>query len=244
MRLGVFLLTLIGLLAGLAPAAADIRIGEAQLAGGYLIITGRTDLPNFMVVLDDSYSATTDRRGRFGFRLVYLPPTCIATLKAGDETRRVVIANCAPAGSPGPKGEPGPSGPQGEVGPPGAQGATGARGEPGPPGPRGEPGPAGPPGARAEAGLPLAPALQAEPESTASTSAAVGGRRVRPLRRHAHRPPARPRDRREAGGPVIVWPSDAGGRPRLFFTQPAGGFGAAGRALRGGRAMHILGPHE
>jgi hypothetical protein len=154
-----------------APAAAEIEIREAQIAGGYLLISGRTTFRNFLVVLDRRHSATADRRGRFSFRLAYIQPGCIGTLEAGTETRQVVIANCGmgatgPAGPPGPagpQGPPGPAGPQGGEGPPGmpgpagpaglpgapgrdgAAGLPGPAGPPGPPGPQGPPGPAGPP---------------------------------------------------------------------------------------------------
>jgi Collagen triple helix repeat (20 copies) len=79
-------------------------------------------------VLDDSYSVTADGRGRFRFNIIYLPPSCIGTLKVGNETQRAVIANCGPTGPAGPKGEAGTSG---------APGAAGARGATGPAGPAG-----------------------------------------------------------------------------------------------------------
>jgi hypothetical protein len=139
--------TLLALIAALvlmrAPAAAEIRVGEALIIGGYLVVTGRTDTPDLIVVLDDNYPATGDSGGRFAFRIVYLPLNCIVTLKAGSDSRRVVIANCAPKGEPGTRGEPGA---KGDAGPPGPPGEVGLAGVPGPQGPAGLQGPAGPQG--------------------------------------------------------------------------------------------------
>lgn len=179
-------------LAGLwpLPAAAEIEIGEAQIAGGYLVITGRTSFRNFLVVLDERHSAPADRRGRFRFRIAYIPPGCIGVLKAGDETRQVVIANCGigatgsagpqglpgppgpagaqgPAGSQGPAGLPGPPGPAGAQGPAGPQGPSGVAGPPGPSGPAGPQGPPGPPGPPGPAGPTGARALSPEAVRTA-----------------------------------------------------------------------------
>lgn len=279
-RVRMILLPLICFFAWVAPAAADIRIAEAQIANGYLVITGRTDFPHFLVALDDRHSATTDRRGRFAFRIVYIPPNCIGTLKAGTDTRRVVIANCAPTAGPGSQGEPGPPGPKGEAGPPGPPGATGARGDPGPPGPRGEAGLQGPPGAagppgreapagpigprgepsqpgpRGEAGAAGPPGQRLGPEVTGSIQQIRVNRSRRPraimlVKPHKTQPYARqvPRRSRQApdlGGPVLVWPSDAGtgGPQRLYFSQSAGGFRGTRRMPRGGRGMHILGSDD
>lgn len=134
------------------PTRADIRIGEAQIAGGLLVITGRTDSPNVRVVLDDAHEMIADAQGRFAFRIVYHPPTCIGTLKAGTDTRRALVANCAPAGkgAPGPKGDAGAPGSRGDVGSPGAEGRQGAAG---PKGDTGSVGPLGPQGARGEPGV-------------------------------------------------------------------------------------------
>jgi hypothetical protein len=142
--------TLLALTAALVlmrePAAAEIRVGEAQIVGGNLVVTGRADSPNLVVVLDDNYSATADSGGRFAFRIVYLPPSCIVTLKAGGDSRRVVIANCAPKGEPGANGDAGPPGRPGEVGLAGVPGAQGPAGLQGPAGPQGSAGPQGPQG--------------------------------------------------------------------------------------------------
>ncbi len=170
-------LALVCLAAGATPALAQIRIDEARIVAGDLRVSGRAK-PNITVTFDEQHETRTTPGGFFTFRLQYLPPDCVGTLKAGDESRDVVISGCGPAGPAGPKGDPGApgsagsagaAGAQGPAGPPGPQGPAGPRGEPGPagpPGPRGEPGPAGPPGPRGEPGPagPPGPAGTANPQ--------------------------------------------------------------------------------
>jgi hypothetical protein len=173
--------------ANAGPADAAIRVNDARITGGELVIAGRTEAGNATVTFDEQYSVTSDARGRFAFHLIYRPPSCTGTLKSGSEARRVVIANCGPMGPPGPRGERGAQGPQGvagvvgpagPAGPRGEQGPRGERGSPGPAGPVGEhgpPGPAGPPGPRGPSGLvgspgpagPLGPAGPAGPPEKA-----------------------------------------------------------------------------
>jgi hypothetical protein len=139
------------------PSLAEIQIDEARIAAGDLRISGRVKQRGAIVVLDDDISTQADRNGRFSFRVPYMPPTCVVKLKAGDEEREAVIAQCGSLGPRGDKGEPGPTGPQGPrgeagpAGPPGPPGPPGPKGEAGPPGPVGE---RGPPGPRGEPGPP------------------------------------------------------------------------------------------
>jgi len=129
-------------------AAADISISAARIAEGDLIVMGQVDEPNTEITLDDVFSETTDGRGRFMFRVVYHPASCIVILKAAATQRSVVVGNC---GQMGPRGEPGPVGPRGD------------RGDPGPPGPAGPP---GPPGDAVDL-EPLRPPLRGAPRSGA-----------------------------------------------------------------------------
>ena len=123
MRLVLTLLALAALSATARPAAAAIRVAEARVANGYLVISGDTDLPSFLVVLDDRYSAAPDGQGRFSFRLLYVPPDCVGTLRAGDETRRVTIADCTPRPAARAPAVPEPQAPQHETGAPDAPAA-------------------------------------------------------------------------------------------------------------------------
>src|ERR687890_2092287 len=80
-----------------APARAQIHVDEARIARGDLRISGWTT-PRTLIAVDEQFVATTDSRGRFRFRLPYLPADCIANLKAGSHGRDVVLANCGPRG--------------------------------------------------------------------------------------------------------------------------------------------------
>ena len=59
------LLAVTSALATVCPAAADIKVNDALVSGGNLVISGWTDRANHLVILDDSYSVTADGRGRF-----------------------------------------------------------------------------------------------------------------------------------------------------------------------------------
>ncbi len=168
-RIGFIVLAAAAMLAP-GGASAQIRIDEARIAGGELRVTGRIAGRNVPVTIDDDIATTSDAQGRFRFRVPYLPQDCTAVVRAGEESREIVIANCAAArpagrkgdagppgaaglpGAPGERGPAGERGPPGEAGapgergPPGERGADGAAGAPGPQGPRGEAGPAGPAG--------------------------------------------------------------------------------------------------
>ncbi|MGD9845798.1 MAG: collagen-like protein [Variibacter sp.] len=148
----VFFVTFACALAAPFAARAEIRLRDATIAAGNLVVAGRTTSPHFMVVLDERYSVTADSRGRFAFRIVYIPPDCIGTLRAGADTLRFVVANCGPVGPRGEKGERGPPGPPGAAGPEGARGPQGPAGAAGPKGDQGERGPRGPIGPRGDPG--------------------------------------------------------------------------------------------
>lgn len=134
------------------PPVQPIQVWDARIEGGDLHVTGSVRKSGVTVTLDDDISVLSDRRGRFEFRLPYRPATCVAVIKAGEDEREAVVANCAPEGPAGKPGEPGPAGPQGTAGlqgPPGPTGAEGPKGDQGPKGeagPKGEVGPAGSPG--------------------------------------------------------------------------------------------------
>lgn len=152
------------------PPSQPIQIWDARIEGGDLRISGSVRKSGATVILDDDISVLSDRRGRFEFRLPYRPATCVAVVKAGEDEREAVIANCAPEGPAGKAGEAGPQGsaglqgppgvagpkgepgPAGEQGPKGEQGAKGEAGPAGPAGPKGETGPKGEAGLKGEAG--------------------------------------------------------------------------------------------
>ncbi len=85
---------------GLKPqvAAAAIRIEQALIDGGDLDVTGSAD-PGSVVILDGHFEFTADGSGRFAFKLVYRPDTCIVELTSPTQDAvRAVIAHCGPSG--------------------------------------------------------------------------------------------------------------------------------------------------
>jgi hypothetical protein len=139
----------------LSPAEARIRLTDSEILAGVLVVAGHTQHTNEAISLDGKFTTTSDRHRRFYFRVPYYPPSCMVTLKAGDDERTAAVAVCAAAGNAGPRGDAGPQGiagamgPQGPQGPRGPQGAAGPQGIAGPPGARG---PQGPQGLRGPAG--------------------------------------------------------------------------------------------
>jgi hypothetical protein len=86
------------------PAAAEFSIRTALITQGDLWVTGEVNEPNTTITLDDSFTARTDETGHFQFRVAYHPATCTVLLKAGAQSRAVVIENCGQRGPPGPPG--------------------------------------------------------------------------------------------------------------------------------------------
>src|SRR5688572_21411418 len=78
---------------------AEIVVEEATIAGGQLHVIGRVNPPaEVTVTLDNAHNIRTERNGRFTFRVVYHPATCIATLAAGKDSTRAVVKGCGQAG--------------------------------------------------------------------------------------------------------------------------------------------------
>lgn len=139
------------------PVRQPIMVDDARLVGGDLRITGRVPKAGLQVTLDDEIAVISGRGGRFSFSVPYLPPNCVATLKAGEDEREAVIANCGPKGENGAQGQAGDRGAPGPKGEAGLKGEAGPPGEPGIPGPLGAPGPIGAAGAagpKGDAGVP------------------------------------------------------------------------------------------
>jgi collagen triple helix repeat protein len=173
---------------------AGIGLRVAAIRAGELVIAGQAPSPRAVVSADNRYSTSSNRAGRFAFRLAYYPMNCAVTLKSGDIERKAVVANCA-AGEPGrsgasgglgPAGASGPQGPQGPLGPQGPQGVPGAQGPQGPAGPRGEAGIAGPQGPQGVPGSegpqgPAGPPGEAGPSGPRG-EAGVAGPQIRRVR--------------------------------------------------------------
>lgn len=164
---------------GVHGAEAAIKIDQAYISSGLLFVSGTAD-PGSLISLDGRFDRLAGNTGRFTFKLVYHPTTCIVNLTSTTQAQvRGVVANC---GSPGVM----PTGdwvgtrdyeegdlvtfegstwravrgvPEGRV--PGASGndtywekfaARGAAGPRGPAGPKGDTGDPGPPGPKGDTG--------------------------------------------------------------------------------------------
>ena len=153
------------------PVQAKIRIREAALHSGTVVIAGRTG-PHQVVTLNRRLHKRADRRGRFVFYLDHAPRGCTVRLSSGRHERRAAIEGCRthraakarhaagvrhfavrPA-HPTNRSALKPHAPERTERPQsspvpavqGLRGETGAAGPAGPQGPRGERGEAGPPG--------------------------------------------------------------------------------------------------
>jgi hypothetical protein len=143
---------------------SELRVDEAQIVNGRMVIAGRVGLANAAVSVGSNV-VQSDPHG--GLReTLNVPPACAVRVRYGAEIFEKNFKNCdpkdnvGPIGPPGPKGDPGPigpAGPRGEQGPIGPPGPKGDQGPIGPAGPRGEQGPIGPPGPKGDQG-PIGPA--------------------------------------------------------------------------------------
>ncbi len=102
-------IALVGLV---TPALAEITIIRAEITGGRLVISGRTEVGNQEVRLDQTSHLTISRpNGPFLFEVSYLPPDCVVSIVTDDDRiDDVLIGNCS---LPGAQGAAGPAGPQG-----------------------------------------------------------------------------------------------------------------------------------
>jgi hypothetical protein len=119
------LLVVFGAYLALVPRtspASELKIIEADISAGRMVIVGQTSQPNESVLIDN-HAQNSDADGRFRFESTDIPETCRVTVQSGNSTlQEEVIGNCARPGRPGVPGaigEKGPSGPQGNSGPPG-----------------------------------------------------------------------------------------------------------------------------
>ncbi|HWF93504.1 MAG TPA: collagen-like protein [Xanthobacteraceae bacterium] len=155
---------------------AGISLSAAVIQAGTLFIAGQTQSPRAVVSADDRFTTSSNRDGRFAFRLAYYPMNCAVTLKSGNSERKAIVANCAASGAQGEAGAAGAPGPAGATGPQGAPGVQGPDGPQGSAGPRGEAGLAGPPGVQGAQGAqgPVGPRGEAGPPGPRGEAGVVG----------------------------------------------------------------------
>ena len=144
--------------------SSELRVDEAGIANGWLVLSGRVGRPNVPITVDDD-SIPADINGHFHTEALRPPPTCVLRVRYGTEIFSSTFKDCdprpnigppgakgsdGPPGPPGPRGNMGPAGPKGDAGPPGQKGSSGPQGfqgqqgDIGPPGPKGDAGPPAP----------------------------------------------------------------------------------------------------
>ena len=115
-------IALVGLV---TPALAEITIIRAEITGGRLVISGRTEVGNQEVRLDQtSHLTISSPNGPFLFEVSYLPPDCVVSIVTDDDRiDDVLIGNCSLPGAQGAAGPRGArtAGPQGPAGPGGTK---------------------------------------------------------------------------------------------------------------------------
>jgi len=138
--------------------SATITIQQAQITPAGLAVSGRVlpRAPNVTLTISPgkTVEVPTTPNGRFTWKGMELPTTCIIEASAGADKVNAMVQGCGPAGAAGPAG---PAGAPGQAGLAGAMGPAGPPGPVGPAGPIGPQGPAGPQGATGPAGPPGAP---------------------------------------------------------------------------------------
>jgi hypothetical protein len=133
-------------LAAISPGQAEIRVRNATITGGALVVSGSTSQPRQEVLLDGKFKVTSGANRAFTFREQgYHSSSCVVELTSESDNTKATVANCGAAGPAGPAGA------KGDKGDPGVAGAMGPAGPAGPPGP---PGPAGPPGPKGDPATP------------------------------------------------------------------------------------------
>ncbi len=87
---------LAALIAGSVPALAEIRVDQAEVSGGALVVAGQVSPPGG-VTLGVGISAIqvkTDPDGRFVWIGNEVPPSCLVTISNGYQRARTGVAAC------------------------------------------------------------------------------------------------------------------------------------------------------
>src|SRR5262245_26875976 len=84
---------------------AEIRIGNATITGGALVVSGSTSQPRQEIGLDGKFKVISGANRTFTFRQQgYYPNSCVVELKVGSEAAKATVANCGAAGPSGQAG--------------------------------------------------------------------------------------------------------------------------------------------
>jgi hypothetical protein len=86
-------LVLLGLIAGIGTAQADIRITDSHFQNGTLVVSGETE-PGNTVTLDNRFKTKADGGGHFTFHVNEKPDTCMSDIRSGADIYSAVISGC------------------------------------------------------------------------------------------------------------------------------------------------------
>jgi hypothetical protein len=91
-----------------SAANSGIRVSEALYAGGILVVRGDVSQPGRTVVLNEKFTEKSNGKGRFVFRIPYLPLGCQVDLVSGTDRLSAPVENCddKQPGTTMPKGTP------------------------------------------------------------------------------------------------------------------------------------------
>src|SRR5215475_7631293 len=98
-------------LAAISAGQAEIRVVNATITGGALVVSGSTSQPRQEILLDGKFKVTSGANRAFTFREQgYHPSSCVLELTSGSDNARATVANCGAAGPAGPVGAKGDKG--------------------------------------------------------------------------------------------------------------------------------------
>ncbi|MEJ8574085.1 hypothetical protein [Microbaculum marinum] len=79
--------------------ASKLTVSDARIAGGRLVVEGKTPEPRQTVTLDEKYTAKSNSERSYSFSLpAYHPADCIVAIDAGLSSATAVVANCGARG--------------------------------------------------------------------------------------------------------------------------------------------------
>ena len=75
-------------------ASAQLRLDEARIENGRLVVRGSTQRPHQRVTLDRRFTRQSNSRGMFEFRVRHTPFLCRVTVRAAGEQESAKVDNC------------------------------------------------------------------------------------------------------------------------------------------------------
>jgi hypothetical protein len=106
--------------------SSELRVDEARIANGRLVLSGRVGRPNITISVGNEV-IQADANGHFHTEALQPPPTCVLRVRYGTEIFSNTFKECDPRPDIGPAGLKGSDGPQGFQGPRGDMGPPGRK---------------------------------------------------------------------------------------------------------------------